>query len=239
MASRKPSGHSSLLMLVLVTAGPGIVPLPALLDCAPALSRNDDDSAFRANVLLLLAALPSAAAAAAPTGFAATPYGCRNSAFARGPCFGLGAGRGSPFSSLGDFPGTEADSRRAAAWRAVCLLSYADTNTSSAREDAFRGWFYMNGGGAREPMRGRPHDGGVLPVQCINDSALVVPALVVVQGRKLSRVRWHAVVVVGYGCYLRVALFAPALRWMGYDVGFFEVCGLLFCIKKSREMNPA
>jgi hypothetical protein len=60
-------------------------------------------------VLLLLAALPSAAAAAAPTGFAATPYGCRNSAFARGPCFGLGAGRGSPFSSLGDFPGTEAD----------------------------------------------------------------------------------------------------------------------------------
>jgi hypothetical protein len=98
--------------------------------------------------------------------------------------------------------------------------------------------------------------------------------LVVVQGRKLSRVRWHAVVVVGYGCYLRVALFAPALRWMGYgqlslclcrwicrpfhssdddaaavacshrnllpiDVGFFEVCGLLFCIKKSREMNPA
>ena len=32
--------------------------------------------------------------------------------------------------------------RRGAVWRAGCFLWYADTNASTAREDAWRGWFY-------------------------------------------------------------------------------------------------
>ncbi|PUZ43030.1 hypothetical protein GQ55_9G629400 [Panicum hallii var. hallii] len=109
-ASPKLSGLSSLLVLALVTAGPGI-PIALklepygtsrhfrpLLHCDQALSRNDDDSAFRTTCCrssprsppphpllhgIRRHALPSAAAAA-PTGFTATRYGGRDSAFAGG-----------------------------------------------------------------------------------------------------------------------------------------------------------
>jgi hypothetical protein len=32
--------------------------------------------------------------------------------------------------------------RRGAVWRAGCFLSFADTNASTPREEAWRGWFY-------------------------------------------------------------------------------------------------
>lgn len=140
---------------------------PPLLDCAPAArSSSKNGTAFRANVLSLLAALPSTASSA-PTGSAsaATRSGGagRDRAFARGSCFGLGAPRGgtSPADCISCLSsaaqdvvsGCGAASRRAGVWRAVCFLSYADTDTSTAREDAFRGWFYDDdyGGGGNAP----------------------------------------------------------------------------------------
>ncbi|RLN43491.1 hypothetical protein C2845_PM01G03830 [Panicum miliaceum] len=163
------------LVLFLVTAGPGIAiafklgpggtsgHFPPLLDCAPAFSRNDDDSAFRANVLSLLAALPSSSAAAS-TVFAATRF-LRSRSIAHGL---RRHARGTaaetrlcarallrprrwarlPFLLPRRLPGMEADSGRAADWRAGCFLLYAETNVSSAREGAsFRYWFYVDDDG--------------------------------------------------------------------------------------------
>ncbi|OEL38237.1 hypothetical protein BAE44_0000745 [Dichanthelium oligosanthes] len=269
MASPKLPDVSSLLVLVLVTSGPGIAialklepdgtsrHFPPLIDCAPAHWKNDDGSPFRANVLSLLAALPSAAAAA-PTGFAATRSGGapgRDRAFARGHCFGLGAST-SPGDCLECLSAAAQDvaigcpgSRRAAVWRAGCFLSYADTNASTGREDAFRDWFYADDDGVGPTAAlGSQCLGDRTAAECsrcANDSAGVVPALN--QARKLSRVRGHYVVVVGYTCYLRVPLFVPSPRWMSYvtaillpvEVIFVEVCGVMCCIRKAREMNPA
>ncbi|RLN38944.1 hypothetical protein C2845_PM01G01780 [Panicum miliaceum] len=66
---------------------------PPLLDCDPALFGNDDDSAFRANVLSLLATLPSATSTPPRSSPPRAPLRSRRRAhglrFARGHCFGL------------------------------------------------------------------------------------------------------------------------------------------------------
>ncbi|KAM0919620.1 hypothetical protein ACQ4PT_008087 [Festuca glaucescens] len=114
----------------------------ALVDCAPPpppspAARNS--SAFRESLLPLLAALP---AAAARRGFASL-HSDDHSAFVRGICLGfdhtsschaclVAAAENLTSSCLGA-------SRRGGAWRSEsCFVAYADTNTSSAREDAFR-----------------------------------------------------------------------------------------------------
>ncbi|CAD6213020.1 unnamed protein product [Miscanthus lutarioriparius] len=176
--------------------------------------------------------------------------------------------------------------RRGAVWRAACFLSYADTNASTAREDAFRGWFYddnsADGDDTPTAALGRECVANRTAAECsrcLNESAKVVPALK--EGRrkrKLSLVHGDAVVVVGYSCYLRVPLFPPMPRWETYgeltrsvsvsflskkqEIGamtmvlvlavfgvfavfdvvgvvLIEVVGLLFCIEKAREFNPA
>ncbi|CAL4942527.1 unnamed protein product [Urochloa decumbens] len=228
---------------------------PPLVDCAPAPapaapSSNNDTAAFRANVVSLLGTLPSAAAAG-PTGFVATlDAGTgRDRAFARGACFGLGApGPGGP--SPGDCVeclsaaahdvagGCGAATRRAGVWRAGCFLSYADTNASTAREDAFRGWFYDDSDGAGGALRSQQCTAAECS-RCLDESVSMVPALV---GARLSRVHADAVVVVGYACYLRVPLFAPEPRWeQYYFFGFIDVLGVLllgyikFCIREARD----
>ncbi|RCV07778.1 hypothetical protein SETIT_1G272800v2 [Setaria italica] len=278
MACTKPSGLPSLVLLFLVLAvaavGPGVAlkleptgtieHFPPLLDCAPTTaSPSRNDSAFHANVLSLLAALPSAAAAA-PTGsaFARSGGAGRDCAFARGACFGFGAPRGGSFpgdcrsclsAAAEDVAKGCGASRRAGAWRAGCFLSYADTNRSTAREDAFRGWFYEDSDDGDSPTvaLGRQCTANRTAAECarcLNESAQVVPALKV--GRQLSMVHRDAVVVVGYACYLRVPLFPPTPLWLQYLFGIAgiidvvalvlaEVCGVLFCIRKAREFNPA
>ncbi|XP_047056630.1 uncharacterized protein LOC124662892 [Lolium rigidum] len=114
----------------------------ALVDCSPppppsSAARNS--SAFRKSLLPLLSALP---AAAAPRGFASL-HSDDHSAFVRGVCLGFdrtnnchaclaAAAENLTSNCLGA-------SRRGGAWRSEsCFLAYADTNTTSAREDAFR-----------------------------------------------------------------------------------------------------
>ncbi|CAL4884687.1 unnamed protein product [Urochloa decumbens] len=266
MACPKPSGVMILLALVMAAAaGPGVAlkleptgtikHFPPLLDCAPATATAANDSAFRANVLSLLGALPSAAAAA-PTGSASTRSG---GAFARGACFGFGASSSSPGdcrSCLSAAAGCGAASRRAGAWRAGCFVSYADTNRSTAREDAFRAWFYDDSDGDAAWFYGdaalasqcTANHTAAECARCLNESAQVVPALK--EGRQLSMVHGDAVVVVGYACYLRVPLLPPTTRSGDLFVDIvgtidvvglvlIEVAGVLFCIKKAREFNPA
>ncbi|XP_048567705.1 cysteine-rich receptor-like protein kinase 10 [Triticum urartu] len=114
-----------------------------LLQCypAPALSNATNGTAFRATLLPLLRSLPSAAA---PTGFASLRSVTRGErAFARGLCFGnstvpsecarcLSAAAGNLTAGCGS------TSQRAGFWSDRCFLAYADTNTSSPSEDAFR-----------------------------------------------------------------------------------------------------
>ncbi|RLN09205.1 cysteine-rich receptor-like protein kinase 15 [Panicum miliaceum] len=211
-----------------------------------------------ANVLSLLGALPSAAAAA-PTGSASTRSGGagRDRAFARGVCFGFGApdGPSSPGdcrSCLSSAAGCGGASRRAGAWRAGCFLSYADTDRPTAREDAFRGWFYDDGGDdaptAALGSQCTANRTAAECARCLNESAQVVPALK--EGNGLLMVHGDAVVVVGYACYLRVPLLRPTPRWEQNLFGaigvidvvaevLMEVGGVLFCIKIAREFDPA
>jgi hypothetical protein len=115
----------------------------ALVDCAPpppppsSAARNS--SVFRESLLPLLIALP---AAAAPHGFASL-HSDDHGVFVRGICLGfdhtsschaclVAAAENLTSSCVGA-------SRRGGAWRSEsCFVAYADTNTSSAREDAFR-----------------------------------------------------------------------------------------------------
>ncbi|CAN6310670.1 unnamed protein product [Urochloa humidicola] len=245
MAFATRSGLPSvILIIVLVTtehafaikldARATLGPFPPLLDCTPTPSR-DDDSAFRANVLLALGALP-AAAAAAPTGFATTRTGGAGRGdcifariFARGLCFGVGERRGSSrgdclaclSAAARDVAGGCGGSRRGAVWHARCFLAYADTNTSSAHEDVFRGLFYddTDGGGPAAAL-GSQCAGDLAADECsrcANESARVVPALKS-QGHHLGRVYSDAVVVVGYDCYLRVTI-EDALRPWWFHAG--------------------
>ncbi|CAL4942513.1 unnamed protein product [Urochloa decumbens] len=249
LATRSGLPVMVVLLVVLVTAEHAVAikidasaafgHFPALLDCAPKPPPSNNDGAFRANVLSALAELPSAAAAA-PTGFAATRSsgGAGDRAFARGLCFGVGKRRG---SSRGDclacLSAAARDvvvagagsgcgsSRRGAVWRAGCFLAYADTNASSAHEDAFRGWFYADGSGPAAAL-GSQCAGDRAAAECsrcANESARVVPAMKR-RGHHLARVHGDAVVVVGYDCYLRVPIDDALPPWQlsaGDGLDFF------------------
>ncbi|KAM3328880.1 hypothetical protein ACQJBY_026152 [Aegilops geniculata] len=139
-----------LSFLLAATPAPGICEEHAriadaggLLQCypAPALTNATNGTAFRVTLLPLLRSLPSAAA---PTGFASLHSAARGErAFARGLCFGnstvpsecarcLSAAAGNLTAGCG------ATSLRAGIWSDRCFVGYADTNTTSPREDAFR-----------------------------------------------------------------------------------------------------
>ncbi|KAL6642906.1 hypothetical protein ACP70R_021087 [Stipagrostis hirtigluma subsp. patula] len=217
--------------------------LPPLLDCAPARPASSDsqnDSAFRDNVLSVLGTIPFAAAAA-PSGFAAT--------------WSDGAGRDPllrrarpplrrvPVRAAEDVAGgCSGGSRRAGVWRAGRFLSFADTNASSARKSAFRGWLYDDGGTTAAPPEAQCA-GDRTPAECsrcANESARVVPSLKL--AHRVSTFCGEAVVVVGYDCCLRVQLVPPPPRWVrvvGHIVLVVDVIvilgGLVFCIKKACD----
>ena len=104
----------------------------ALVDCAPSSAAEANSSGFRESVVQLLAALP---AAAAPAGFASIQSD-DDRAFVRGFCYGLLQEKPCRACLADSCLGA---SRRAGAWRSEgCFLAYADADTPSAREDAFR-----------------------------------------------------------------------------------------------------
>ncbi|CAD6212934.1 unnamed protein product [Miscanthus lutarioriparius] len=260
----------ALILLVLVMAAePGIAfkleptgtssHMPPLLDCAPApvgAAPSNNLSAFRGNVLALLGALP----AAAPTGFVAAAQSGGavgdDRAFARAFCFGERRGS-SPSDCLKCLAAAAQDvadgchGRRGAVWRAGCFLWYADTNASTAREDAWRGWFYDDDSDDTLTAALGTCVANCTAAECsrcLNESAQVVPALK--EGRRLSLVHGDVVVVVGYSCYLRVPLSPPKIRWpvwVNYALGIlnvvgvllFEIGGILCCIRIARQFNLA
>lgn len=120
----------------------GPSPPPSPSPSRPASSTTD--SAFQSNVIALLDALPSAAA---PTGFASLSRGDgADRAFVRGICRGDSAPDDCAAylqSAVLHINGhCNKTSRRAAIWFDKCFLSYADTNASSAHEDAFQNELY-------------------------------------------------------------------------------------------------
>ncbi|TVT97906.1 hypothetical protein EJB05_56832, partial [Eragrostis curvula] len=211
------------IVMVAVLANPGVafaadttgttnVHHPPLLDCTPARARPaDDDRAFRFNLASALVALPSAAAAAR-NGFATRKAGRagRHRAFARGVCFGANrsssarACRACMSAAAEDVTSgcSGANSRRAAVWRGGCFLAYADSKASSAREHAFRRWFYAGPTtpatlASGECLRGS----AVVCDRCFEDSARAAAKL-----GWLQRIRGEEVVMVGYTCVLRVRI---------------------------------
>ncbi|KAF6999821.1 hypothetical protein CFC21_015795 [Triticum aestivum] len=155
MASSAPP-FLSLLLLVLVAAAaaasaseerPRVT--PTLVQCHPPqaqatanASSAKNATAFRANVMSLLAKLPSAAA---PTGFASLRSAGvvgRDVAFVRGLCFGYATPSqcreclAAAARKLADACG--ARGRRAGVWTDGCFASYADVNPSSPSYDGFR-----------------------------------------------------------------------------------------------------
>ncbi|KAK3156778.1 hypothetical protein QOZ80_2AG0111780 [Eleusine coracana subsp. coracana] len=178
---------------------------PPLLHCGPApvLSKSED-ATFRANLAAALAALPSYVAAA-PKALdavkASMPSGGGGSAFARGACFGANVSSSTVTARAcqaclsaaeRDVTGGCRNSGRAGVWRNECFLSYADSNVSSPREDAFRSWFYaaprtnatLAEGGACLPDRADDCD------RCLRDSARAAAAL-----GWLQRIRGEEVIV--------------------------------------------
>ncbi|KAF7044755.1 hypothetical protein CFC21_053944 [Triticum aestivum] len=99
---------------------------------APPTSNTTNSSAFQANVLTLLNALPRAAA---PTGFASLSLGTgRDRAFVRGLC----RGDTTPSECLAslqagvlDSRGKCASNRSVASWYDKCYITYADTNATN------------------------------------------------------------------------------------------------------------
>ncbi|KAF7035550.1 hypothetical protein CFC21_046399 [Triticum aestivum] len=149
-----------LLSLLAATPAPGtceerarIAEAGGLLHCyqPPALTNATNGTAFRATLLPLLRSLPSTAAR---TGFASLHSAARGErAFARGLCFGnstapsecarcLSAAAGNLTAGCG------ATSLRAGIWSDRCFVGYADTNTTSPREDAFRARVLLPGNDA-------------------------------------------------------------------------------------------
>ncbi|KAK3152913.1 hypothetical protein QOZ80_2BG0165250 [Eleusine coracana subsp. coracana] len=198
---------------------------PPLLHCGPApvLSKTDE-ATFRANLAAALAALPSAAAAKRDA-FAAVHVG---SAFARGACFGANV-TSSPATvraceaclsaAARDVTGgCGASSGRAGVWRNECFLSYADSNVSSPREDAFRNWFYA----APRTNATLADDGWCVTeravdcVQCLRDSARAAAAI-----GWWQRIHGEEVIVVGYSCFLRVRISTLPDGADNSDVGSF------------------
>lgn len=204
---------------------------PPLMDCGPAPAAPvEGDGAFRANLLSLLGLIPAAAAAAAPAGFVTASLGTtgRDRAFARALCFDA-ANRSSSSgcraclsAAARDATGGCGASRRAGVWRAGCFLAYADTDAASAREDAFRGWFYA---GPNTTLK----DGvctGPDCARCFEDARRAAAAL-----RWLVRMRGEEVIVVGYGCCLRVQMSALPMR---SDVHCELSVILLFFLRKHQ-----
>ncbi|WVZ59430.1 hypothetical protein U9M48_009573 [Paspalum notatum var. saurae] len=264
MVSPKPFSLSSSLLillslLVVAAAGFQLEPagtsrrFPPLLDCAPApapaqaAAFSKNSSAFRANVLSLLGALPSAAAAPRGSTAALSSRSGRDQAFARGLCLGRSPGDcHACLSAAAQDVASECGSasRRAGVWRVGCFLSYADTNASTAREDAFGGWFYddSDDGAALESQCTANRTAAECD-RCLDASAQV--ALRLKEENQLSKIHGDAVVFVRYGCYVRVPLFAPMPLWEQYVFGIFnlfvvvmvvlmEVGGVLYCIKIAR-----
>ncbi|TVU32238.1 hypothetical protein EJB05_23961, partial [Eragrostis curvula] len=177
---------------------------PPLLDCGPVPttpSKSDDDAVFRAN---LSSALAEAQSAAATIG----------RAFAHGACFlsnvsspavtractaCLSAAARDVIGRCG------ATSVRAGAWRDECFVSYADSDASTPREDAFRGWFYAG------PTTPAALDGGYCVLdstvcdRCFHDSARAAAAAL----GWLQRIHGEEVLVVGYNCLIRVKSSLP------------------------------
>ncbi|XP_040258851.2 uncharacterized protein [Aegilops tauschii subsp. strangulata] len=142
-----------LLLFVLVAAAaasedrPRVT--PTLIQCHPAqaqatanASSAKNATAFRADVVSLLRALPSAAA---PTGFASLRSDGVvgwDRAFARGLCFGYATPSqcreclSVTARKLTDACG--AHGRRTGVWTDGCFASYADANASSPNHDGFR-----------------------------------------------------------------------------------------------------
>ncbi|XP_051208078.1 uncharacterized protein [Lolium perenne] len=121
--------------------GLGVTTTYTRVDCAPPplLSSATNRSAFLQDLLPLLAALP-AAVATTPLGFASLQSG---GASVRGLCLGATLEKEcvaclavAAENLTGCFLGA---SRRGGVWIGDgCFLAYADANSSSAREDAFR-----------------------------------------------------------------------------------------------------
>ncbi|CAM0909820.1 unnamed protein product [Alopecurus aequalis] len=105
-----------------------------------------NDTAFRASLAPLLAALPSAAV---PTGFASLRSRDER-AFARGLCFGESPAPHDCRECLSiavDGIDICNGSRRAGFWNAGCFLSYADNNASSStHEDEWVSWNFAYDG---------------------------------------------------------------------------------------------
>ncbi|KAK3156780.1 hypothetical protein QOZ80_2AG0111810 [Eleusine coracana subsp. coracana] len=177
---------------------------PPLLDCGPApILSKKEDATFRANLASALAALPSTMAAQ-PHTFATLQIGKPGpgSAFTRGACFSTRSCKTCLSSAARDVTGGCVASGRAGVWRNECFLSYADTNSSSPREDAFRNWFY-----AAPSTNATLADGECLTdlsvdcARCFDDSERLAAAL-----GWLQRIRGEEVIVVGYSCFLRVRI---------------------------------
>ncbi|OEL20859.1 hypothetical protein BAE44_0018122 [Dichanthelium oligosanthes] len=78
----------------------------------------------------------------------------------------------------------------------------ADADAASAREDAFRGWFYVAPNTTTTPDRACAGDGSAADcARCFEDSARAAAAL-----PWLARIRGEQVLVVGYTCCLRVQI---------------------------------
>ncbi|CAD6340163.1 unnamed protein product [Miscanthus lutarioriparius] len=223
--------------LVLVVAEPGIASkpepistlrrVPPLLDCGPApVAPAAESDGFRANLLSILRVIPSAAAAA-PAGFVTARSGRtgRDSAFARALCFGAASNRSSSSAAAcraclsaaaRDATSGCGASRRAGVWRAGCILGYADTDATSAREDAFFGWFYADSSTTAATLK----DGvcaadrtGPDCARCFEDAARAAAAL-----PWLVRLR-REVIVVGYSCCLRVQSYVlPITSELSYTI---------------------
>ncbi|KAK3152923.1 hypothetical protein QOZ80_2BG0165370 [Eleusine coracana subsp. coracana] len=205
-----------------LTVGTTSVHHPPLLDYTPAPSPSMDggDIAFRANLASALLTTTTSAAAARK-GFATAQSGeaGHDHVFARGLCFGAvnqsswstGAKCLSCLSAAAMDVATKCNgSRRGAVWHAGCFLSYADTNASSAHEDAFHGWFYA----AAVPNttildRECAADRSAADCdRCFHDSARAAAAAAL---GWWQRIHHEEVLVVGYACYLRVQISALPL----------------------------
>ncbi|OEL38478.1 hypothetical protein BAE44_0000504 [Dichanthelium oligosanthes] len=199
-----------LLVAATVIANPGVAfagestsrHLPHLLDCTPAPTPSRNDSAFRANLAAALAVVTSGVA---PEGSATVQSSSPDHrVFVRGICLSSSAGAcpACLAAAAADLTSGCGASRRAGVWRDACFLAYADTDASTAREDAFRGWF--NAGSDTTPALG---DGECLLgtaarcIRCFDDALRAAPAL-----GWLWRLRGGEVVVVSYTCYRRIKI---------------------------------
>lgn len=196
---------------------------PPLLDCAPAPTPFIEDRAFRANLAAALGALPSAVAAA-PEGFATARSGGtagRDRAFARGLCYDANASspaaaaracRACLSAAARDVTSGCGASRRAGVWREGCFVAYADTDAApSAREDAFRAWFYPAGPSTIAAALDGPAytcagDRTAADCErCYNESLRAAASSV----GWLPQLRGDVVVVVGYSCCVLVDVSVP------------------------------